>query len=528
MKPSDDKTSEIPTLADLRRGRAAPRRKPAASRSDSGPLGLFDSFPAPDTTTAPESPTVAPQPTSVVSMAPAAVRDVEASVPPINPDPARVWSVGDLVRHVRGTIERGYGNVTVEGEISNWRPAASGHLYFTVKDSAAQLSIVMFRNRAQRLRFKPKDGDRVRVRGGLSLYESRGQMQMVAESMEPMGLGALLAAVRELKERLRREGLFDRKRPLPPFPRCIGVVTSAQGAALRDIVKVCRRRHAAVRLLIYPAAVQGPNCAREVAAGVNWFSARPELADVVLVARGGGSWEDLHGFDDEIVARAIAACSVPVISGIGHATDTTIADAAADVAAPTPSAAAELVTAAHFQVGERLARLDARVRRAGQYELLRARQRFARLSASMVLRRVRDALGQRAQRIDELGFRMEAAMRRRLTRTDATISQLGSRLARQDVRRLLAADDRRAAILRTRLEATSFTVTRARTLRLEQLTSRLGALSPVKVLERGYALVYGPDGRLLRSADAARAGERITARLAHGSIAADVVETSGS
>jgi exodeoxyribonuclease VII large subunit len=436
--------------------------------------------------------------------------------------------VGDLVRHVRGTIERGYGTVTVEGEISNWRPAASGHCYFTIKDSVAQLSIVMFRNRAQRLRFKPKDGDSVRVRGGLSLYESRGQMQMVADSMEPMGLGAMLAAVRELKERLRREGVFDRKRALPPFPRCIGVVTSVQGAALRDIVKVCRRRHAAVRLLIYPAAVQGPNCAREVAAGVNWFSARSELADVVLVARGGGSWEDLHGFDDEGVARAIAACNVPVISGIGHATDSTIADAAADVCAPTPSAAAELVTAAHYQIGERLARLDARVRRAGQYEMLRARQRFAGLSSAMVLRRVQDALGQRAQRIDELSFRAEAAMRRRLTRKNSQIGQLGSRLARQDVRRRLAVDERSAAVLRTRLESTAFAVTRARTLRLEQLTSRLEALSPVKVLERGYALVYGADGRLLRSGDSAKAGDRITARLAHGRIQADVVETSES
>ncbi|SEF94930.1 Exodeoxyribonuclease VII large subunit [Bryocella elongata] len=539
MKPSDDKLSGnhpdvdqpsgIPTLAELRRGRTSPKRRAPASRVSSGPPGLFDSFPAPEAPSPTEEiiPVHRPEPAVAAAREPVPSRATDAPSLPVA-DPTRVWSVSDLVRHVRNAIERGFGGVTVEGEISNWRPAASGHVYFTIKDPTAQLSIVMFRNRAQRLRFKPKDGDKVRVRGGLSLYESRGQMQMVAESMEPLGLGALLAAVRELKERLRREGLFDRKRPLPPFPRCIGVVTSAQGAALRDIVKVCRRRHAAVRLLIYPAAVQGPNCAREVAAGVNWFSARPELADVVLVARGGGSWEDLHGFDDELVARAIAACSVPVISGIGHATDTTIADAAADVAAPTPSAAAELVTAAHHQVGERLARLDARVRRAGQYELLRARQRFARLSAAMVLRRVSDALGQRAQKIDELGFRVEAAMRRRLTRADATISQLGSRLARQDVRRRLAADERRAAVLRTRLEATSFAVTRARNLRLEQLTSRLDALSPVKVLERGYALVYGADGRLLRSSDAASPGDTITARLSNGRLRASVLESSKS
>ena len=304
----------------------------------------------------------------------------------------------------------------MEGEISNWRPAATGHCYFTLKDGAAQLSVVMFRRQASLIRFQPKDGDAVRLRGQLSVYENRGQMQLIAEWMEPRGLGALLAAVRELKERLRREGLFDRKRPLPPFPKCIGIVTSVQGAALRDIVKVCRRRHAAVNLLIYPAAVQGPRCAIEVAAGVRWFSRHPERADVVIVARGGGSWEDLHGFDDERVARAIAACAVPVIVGVGHATDSTIADAAADVCAPTPSAAAELVTAAQHRIEERVERLHSRLARAGRYEMLRARQRLSRLGAEMVLRRVRDGFDRRAQRFDELDLRMNNAILRRAAR----------------------------------------------------------------------------------------------------------------
>jgi len=332
---------------------------------------------------------------------------------------ARVWTVGDLVREVRGLVERSYGQIAVEGEVSNWRPAVSGHCYFTLKDGNAQLSVVMFRRQAGLLRFKPKDGDAVRLRGQVSVYESRGQMQLIAESMEEVGQGALLAAVQRLKERLRREGLFDRKRPLPAFPKCIGVVTSLQGAALRDIVKVCRRRHAAVNLLIYPAAVQGPRCAAEIIAGVEWFSAHPERADVVLVARGGGSWEDLHGFDDEGVARAIAACSLPVIVGIGHATDTTIADAAADVCAPTPSAAAELLTAAQHRVEERLERLRTRVLRAGRYEMLRARQRFSHLSAEAALRRLRDALSRREQRMDELGFRAEAAAARVLREAGA-------------------------------------------------------------------------------------------------------------
>jgi exodeoxyribonuclease VII large subunit len=430
--------------------------------------------------------------------------------------------VGELVRQVRGLVERSYGSVAVEGEISNWRPAGSGHCYFTLKDGTAQLPIVMFRREAARLRFKPKDGDAVRLRGQLSVYESRGQMQLVAESMEQVGLGAMLAAVRELKERLRREGLFERKRPLPAFPKCIGVVTSLQGAALRDIVKVCRRRHAAVRLLIYPAAVQGPNCAREIAAGVRWFSKHSNQADVVIVARGGGSWEDLHGFDDEGITRAIAACAVPVIVGVGHATDSTIADAAADVCAPTPSAAAELVTAAQYRVEERLARLAARLERAGRYEMLLARQRLSRLSAEGVLRRVQDGLRRREQRLDELESRVEVAARRGLRVREERVVRLTARLERQHVALRLERDRRRLEAATGRLIAVRKAGVEAGMARVSRAQDRLEALSPLRVLERGYALVYGPDGRLLKSTKSIILGERIVARLADGSLGATV------
>jgi len=435
---------------------------------------------------------------------------------------AQVWSVAELVRQVRGMVERSYGQVSVEGEISNWRPAASGHCYFTLKDGAAQLSVVMFRRQASLLRFAPKDGDAVRLHGQLSIYESRGQMQLVAEWMQQQGLGALLAAVRELKDRLQREGLFENQRTLPAFPRCIGVVTSLQGAALRDIVKVCRRRHAAVNLLIYPAAVQGPNCAAEVAAGVRWFSSRPELVDVVMVARGGGSWEDLHGFDDERVARAIAACAVPVITGIGHATDTTIADAAADVCAPTPSAAAELVTAAQLGVAERVARLQSRLMRAGRYEMLRARQRLSRLGAEMVLRRVRDGLGQREQRLDELAFRAESAISRSLRVRGQRLVRLEARLQQKHVSLRLGEDRRWLERLRMRLEACAPRATVELRKRVESAASQLEALSPLRVLERGYALVYGLDGRLLRSAKDVSEGAEIVAQLATGRVRAKV------
>jgi exodeoxyribonuclease VII large subunit len=455
-------------------------------------------------------------------------RGLQAPVKAVNPaesrtpEPARIWPVGELVRHVRGLVEQSYPQIAVEGEISNWRPAASGHCYFTLKDGEAQLSIVMFRRQASLVRFKPKDGDAVRLRGSLSLYEARGQMQMVAETMEPVGLGALLAAVRELKERLRREGLFDRKRALPAFPRCIGVVTSLHGAALRDIVKVCRRRHAAVHLLVYPAAVQGQSCAGEVAAGLQWFSSHPEQADVVIVARGGGSWEDLHGFDDELVARAIAGCAVPVITGIGHATDSTIADAAADVCAPTPSAAAELVTAAQQGVAERVARLRSRMLRAGRYELLEARQRLSALSAESVLRSFRDSLGRRAQHLDELAFRAESAVRAGVRGRVLRLGRAEARLRQQHISLRLAKGQNLLQRLRMRLEATQRAAVSAQRGRVEQATGRLEALNPLRVLERGYALVYGPDGRLLRSAEDVAEGAGIVARLARGRLAATV------
>jgi exodeoxyribonuclease VII large subunit len=498
---------EIPTLAELRggRGRRVPQQVVAPT--------LFD----------PPVETVSP--TAPVAKQKRARKAVIAATTEPVPEP-KVWSVGELVRQVRGLVESSYGQVSVEGEISNWRPAASGHCYFTLKDRDAQLSAVMFRRQASLLRFKPRDGDAVRLRGQLSVYESRGQMQLVAEWMEQVGLGAMLAAVRELKERLRREGLFDRKRPLPEFPRCIGIVTSLQGAALRDIVKVCRRRHAAVKLLIYPAAVQGARCAVEVAAGVRWFSAHPTQADVLIVARGGGSWEDLHGFDDEQVARAIAACAVPVITGIGHATDTTIADAAADVCAPTPSAAAELVTAAQHQVEARVERLHSRLQRAGRYELLRARQRLSRLGAEGALRQVRDGLGQREQLLDELAYRAENAARRSLRGRSERLVRLETRLRRQDVSVRLSQDARRWEALRLRLDAARLVAADHGRARIERAESRLHALSPSRVLERGYALVYidngATNGKLLRSSDDVREEDAVVAQLAKGRIRARV------
>jgi len=259
--------------------------------------------------------------------------------PKAAPVPAqrRIWTVGELVGDVRESIEREYADLWLEGEISNYRAAPSGHTYFTLKDGDSQLSAVLFRRQASLLRFRPEDGLHVLVRGKVSVFEQRGQMQLIAEFMEPVGAGSLQIAFEQLKARLQAEGLFDpeRKRPLPAFPHCIGIVTSPTGAVIRDFLNVGNRRHDALNVLLYPATVQGATAAIEVAAGIEYFN-RERTVDVIVIARGGGSLEDLAPFNSELLARAIAASEIPIVSAIGHETDFTIADFAADLRAPTP------------------------------------------------------------------------------------------------------------------------------------------------------------------------------------------------
>ncbi|MGA2991487.1 MAG: exodeoxyribonuclease VII large subunit, partial [Candidatus Korobacteraceae bacterium] len=270
----------------------------------------------------------------------------------------RIWKLAELLSELRTRLERDYTDVWVEGEISNFRPAASGHLYFTLKDGEAQLRVVFFRMQARLLRFRPENGLSVIARGRLSIYEERGELQMIGEHLEPVGVGALQLAFEQLKKKLAAEGLFDkdRKKPIPGLPRRIGVVTSAQGAALQDILNILRRRHESLPVLIYPAQVKGEAAAREVSAGVRYFN-RSRQVDVIVIARGGGSFEDLAAFNDEALARAIAASSLPVISAIGHETDFTICDFVADLRAPTPSAAAELVVRSKYELEQRLSGL---------------------------------------------------------------------------------------------------------------------------------------------------------------------------
>src|ERR1019366_4114520 len=270
--------------------------------------------------------------------------------------PRRIWPVRQLVAEVRELVEQEYGDVWVEGEISNFRPSASGHVYFTLKDADAQLPVVLFRRQALLLRFRPEDGLHVLVRGRVSVYEQRGQMQMVAETIELVGAGSLQLAFEQLKERLKAEGLFetDRKRPLPAFPRTVGIITSPTGAVIRDFLNIVGRRHSGLNVLLCPASVQGDLAAGEVEAALACLNTSA-MVDVIVLARGGGTLEDLAAFNSERVARAIVASGVPVVSAIGHETDFTIADFAADLRAPTPSAAAELITEAQHKIAEHLA-----------------------------------------------------------------------------------------------------------------------------------------------------------------------------
>jgi len=536
MAESEENPSST-TLASLwlsSRPAKPPRQPEPAIPAGDLQMGLIFSAPAPASPA--EKPPVrrAARPRAETPATPPPEQPPKPHLPAPAPLERRIWTVRALVTGVRQHVEAGYADLWVEGEISNCRPAPSGHLYFTLKDGEAQLPVVLFRRQAQLLRFRPQDGLAVLARGRLSVYESRGQLQLIAETIEPRGAGALQLAYEQLKARLLAEGLFDaaRKRPLPAFPRTVGVVTSTGGAVLHDILNVIRRRHARLNLLIYPAPMQGPDCAASVAAGVRWFNQQPGKVDLILLARGGGTIEDLAGFNDEALARAIAASGLPVVSAIGHETDFTIADFVADLRAPTPSAAAELITAAQHRIEERVLALETRVQRAIRYQLILARQRFTGLSAAHVLTRVRDLIGLRGQRLDDLRHRLETAASRRLRTPAARLAALTARLDRHNPAVRLALARRRLESAGQSLRRIAHTLISARAGRLNHASARLEALSPLAVLNRGYALVYLANGnpaggQLLRNAADVESGATIRARLATGSIEAQVTHKEG-
>lgn len=434
-----------------------------------------------------------------------------------------MWVVRDLVAAVRTHLEREYSDVWVEGEISNFRAHDSGHLYFTLKDEASQIRAVMFRSQARLLRFRPEDGMRVVLRGRVTIYEGRGELQLSAEYLEPKGAGALQVAFEQLKAKLEAEGLFDaaRKKPIPPLPRRIGIVTSPQAAALRDILNILRRRHHTANILIYPAQVQGELAAVEVSAGVKYFN-RMKNVDVILVARGGGSAEDLAAFNHEGLARVVASSQVPVISAIGHETDFTIIDFVADLRAPTPSAAAELVIRSRQEIDEQAESLRQRLARAMRYRLLMARQTLTEVAQHGAFGRMMDGINRRQQRLDDLNFRLEKSQRRLFEGHRRRWERASAAIRHYDVRRVLAGIRRELASRNAAMAGAMKTVLLRQRSRLEQLEHELKALSPIAILERGYALVFDQSGKLLKDSAQVQAGDEISARLARGKLDARV------
>ncbi|MGH9736173.1 MAG: exodeoxyribonuclease VII large subunit [Candidatus Acidiferrales bacterium] len=479
-----------------------------------------------------------------------------------------VWKVSELTQQIGNLLEGHFPDVWVEGEVSNYRPAQSGHLYFTLKDPSAQIRCVCFRDQLRGIKFRPDNGLHVTLRGSISVYELRGEYQIYVSHIEPVGLGALQLAFEQLKKKLQEEGLFDasRKKPLPVLPRCIGVVTSPKGAAIRDMLRVLNRRFKNLHLQIYPVNVQGDGAAAEIARALRYFN-QVKFAEVVIVARGGGSLEDLWAFNEEPVARAIANSAIPVITGIGHETDFTIADFAADLRAPTPSAAAEIVVRSRDEFERHIAEHQRRIIQRVRFVLSEWRHRVRDLETHRGFRQIEMLLRRRGHRIDDLSgvmgdvLRLKLASgRQRLTRAETKIAafdlraravalrqrieqsraglrawldrlvtrkhrgfeSLRFRLARTDLRarvsRLQRRWEKNSADLIVRMDR--FLVARKR--RLESVAIQLQERSPYQLLERGYAIAYDASGRVLRSPEQVAQGDDISVRLARGQLDATV------
>jgi exodeoxyribonuclease VII large subunit len=440
-----------------------------------------------------------------------------------------IWSVSDLTARIRDLMGREFTDIFVEGEVSNAHPAQSGHLYFTLKDARAQVRCVCFRSQLARLKFRPEDGLHVTVRGSLSVYEMRGEYQIYVEHVEPVGLGALQLAFDQLKKRLEAEGLFlpERKKPLPMLPRCVGLITSPKGAAARDVVLILRRRFPNLHLMLFPVHVQGEGAAGEIVAAIKYFN-RKQIVDVVILARGGGSLEDLWAFNEEIVARAISACTIPIISGVGHETDFTIADFVADVRASTPSAAAELVVRSRLEFDRHLADIRHKLARQVRYLLLESRHRLRELGMDRALREIEDLLRRNRQHSDEIVAQLADALRLRLERLHRRFTVAGTRLTSVDLRARLHALasrlEQRSAGLGVRIERTLA----AKRQSVARLRVQLEERSPLRVLERGYAICYDAEGNVVRGAEGVALGDAIRVQLARGKLGARVTDKESS
>src|SRR5712692_2936159 len=416
----------------------------------------------------------------------------------------RAFTVSELTAKIRDLFARNFTDIWVTGEISNCHEAQSGHIYCTLKDDRAQVRCVCFKNQLRTMKFRPEDGLHVTVRGSISVYESRGEYQIYIEHIEPVGLGALQLAFEQLKKRLEAEGLFaaNRKKPLPLLPSRIGLITSPSGAAVRDVVRILRRRFRNVHLTVYPVRVQGDGASTEIVRAVQFFNRR-KMVDVLILARGGGSLEDLWAFNEEEVARAIFASEIPVISGVGHETDFTIADFVADVRASTPSAAAELVVQTRREFDKHIADLQ---------ETLSSMIRYRLLELS---RRIHELSGRR-------GFRRPLDLRANLHNSRRRFTTAHLRIVSFDFRMKIAALRLRLEKRTADLAARSERLLRAKRERLDRLRLQLEERSPLRVLERGYAIATDAAGVLLRDSAQAALGDTVNIQLHRGRLSSEV------
>jgi exodeoxyribonuclease VII large subunit len=439
----------------------------------------------------------------------------------------RVYSVSELNAAIRATLDRDFPDVWVSGEISGAKLATSGHYYFTLKEREAQVRAVAFRSAHRFWKFKPQDGLAVLARGRIDVFEARGEYQLIVELLEPQGYGALQVAFEQLKKKLAAEGLFEaaRKRVLPRYPRRIGIVTSPRGAVISDMVQILSRRFPGLHIRLFPALVQGDGSVEEICRGLDHFS-RGGWAELVILARGGGSLEDLWSFNEEAVARAIARCSVPVVSAVGHETDVTIADFVADLRAPTPSAAAELIVCTRQELLDRIAGQESKLLHAVRYRLAALSRRWQQQGIERALGLLHRALGRQAQRVDELEFRLRDHLRSRLERSSRAQRALAARLHYFDLRPRFAADRRRLdSASAAAIQSARWQMARRRGA-VEQLSAKLSQLSPLLILERGYAIVTNESGSILKESAAAPPGSGIQVRLAQGRLDAKVIGKS--
>ena len=434
----------------------------------------------------------------------------------------RVFSVSELNGAIRAVLDGEFNDISVAGEISGFKPAASGHYYFTLKERDSQVKAVAFRSAHRFWKCKPRDGLSVIARGRIDVYEARGEYQMIVELLEAQGAGALQLAFERLKQKLAAEGLFEaeRKRPLPRFPRRIGIVTSPRGAAIADMVQILTRRFPGIHIRLYPALVQGEGSVEEVVRAIEYFS-RTQWADVVIVGRGGGSLEDLWTFNEEAVARTIAECAVPVISAVGHETDVTIADFVADLRAPTPSAAAELVCCTREELLERIAGARTKAGQHMRYRIAMLERRLRQQGIERALSILHRRVGRGLQQTDDAEYRMRERVRAAIESRERARRSLEARLRQFDVRPRLATDRRRLDTAHhTATQLVCARVARHRN-RFEQLSAKLSQLSPLAVLERGYAIVTNERGVVRHATDAPPQSE-IHVRLHRGNLDATV------